>query len=170
VKAAGFTVEDVAIAQLHYTVLRHLGRVFELLDDARAFTTTSYLANPPFGREEFFESFTRLSGVSDVADELLSRRSNPGAYDPWNERDGADARRAWRSNGPDPLQPVRAYRNRLVHGRVVPEVYLDLLGPHGRVVGQTLLHPRLEGVDRYLDWRTAFKAAEQKGSVHPDAT
>jgi hypothetical protein len=30
---AGYAPEDVAVAQLHYTLLNHLGRVFELLDD-----------------------------------------------------------------------------------------------------------------------------------------
>jgi hypothetical protein len=64
--AAGYTHEDVTVAQLHYTLLTHLGRVFELLDEARAFASPVPVANA-FGRYQFFETFTRLSGASDVA-------------------------------------------------------------------------------------------------------
>jgi hypothetical protein len=165
--ATGFTPEDVAVAQLHYTLLIHLGRTFELLDDAQAFTVRRpHLANRPFGRDQFFESFARLSGASDVADELLARRASPGTYDPWKERHGEDARRDWRRAQPDPLGPVRAYRNRLVHGRVVPEVYVDAVR-QGRRVGQLLFYPKLGKVDLYLDWRVAFAEA-QKGTPEPD--
>jgi hypothetical protein len=157
--AAGFTDEDVAVAQLHYTLLMHLGRVFELLDDARAFTSRSYVANRRFGRNESFESFARLSGASDVADELLARRADPGRYDAWNEDQGSKARTAWRNVHPDPLRPVRAYRNRLVHGRVVPETYVDVHNPEGRYIGQLLLYPRLDKVKSYIDWRVAFAAS-----------
>ncbi|MGH3084217.1 MAG: hypothetical protein ACRDNP_09195 [Gaiellaceae bacterium] len=84
-EASGHTDKDVAVAQLHYTLLRHLGRVFELLDDARAFTDRGYVANRPFRQNEFFEAFARLSGASDVADELLARRATSGSYEAWNE-------------------------------------------------------------------------------------
>jgi hypothetical protein len=157
--AAGYTDEDVAAAQLHYTLPMHLGRVFELLDDARVFTVRSYMADRPFGRNEFFESFARLSGASDVADELLARRTNPGVYDAWNETHGRNARTAWRKSHPDPLRPVRGYRNRLVHGRVVPETYVNAQDSQGHVLGQLLFYPKLDKVDSYLDWRIAFAAA-----------
>lgn len=156
--AGGYAEEDVAVAQLHYTLLMHLGRVFELLDDARAFTVRSHMANRLFGRHEFFESFTRLSGASDVADELLARRANPGTYDAWNENHGRKARDAWRKSNPDPLRPVRAYRNRLVHGRVVPEVYVRAQDDQGHALGEMLFYLRLDKVDTYLDWRVAFAA------------
>ena len=64
-EAVGKTHEDVAVAQLHYTVLIHLGRShdlrLELLD-----------------RWTFFEVLVRLTGASDCADELLERVTNPG--------------------------------------------------------------------------------------------
>lgn len=157
--AAGFTDEDVAVAQLHYTLLRHLGRTFELLDDARAFTTRGYLANRQFGRDESFEAFARLSGASDVADELLGRRTSPGTYGAWDERQGGKARRNWRDNNPDPLRPIRSYRNRLVHGRIVPELYVRAIGPKGESVGDLFMYPTLGMVDAYLDWRKAFAVA-----------
>ncbi len=157
---AGYTPEDVAVAQLHYTLAVHLARVFELLDDARAFETRSYMANRPFSRDAFFESFARLSGASDVSDELLARRATPGEFDPRYERDGDRARRAWRDENPDPLRPVRWYRNRLVHGRVVPEIYVKAQDSEKRELGDLLLYPRLEEVDTYLDWRVAFDVAQ----------
>jgi hypothetical protein len=156
--AAGYTDEDVTVAQLHYTLLMHLGRVFELLDDARAFTSPVPVANA-FGRYQFSETFTRLSGASDVTDEILARRADPGKYAAWDERQGQRARTAWRAVYPDPLQLVRSYRNRLVHGRVVPEVYVDATNAQGHAVGQILLYPQLNEVDKYLDWRIAFEEA-----------
>jgi hypothetical protein len=61
-----------------------------------------------------------------------------------------------------PATPTRLsrsgfYRNRLVHGRVVPEIYVDAINARGHPVGQILLYPRLHEVDRYLDWRIPFK-------------
>jgi hypothetical protein len=157
---AGYTPEDVAVAQLHYTLLNHLGRVFELLDDVRAFTERSLMANRPFTRYQFFESFARLSGASDVSDELLARRATPGEYDAWDERQGRNARNEWRRVNPDPLQPVRSYRNRLVHGRVVPTIEVKAHDAQDRHVGDMLFYPLLEKVDDYLDWRVAFDVAE----------
>jgi hypothetical protein len=164
---AGYNDEDVTVAQLHYTLLLHLGRVFELLDDSRAFTHPSELTvREAFGRDKFLESFTRLSGASDVSDELLARRASPGTYNAWDERQGANARRSWRQANSDPLLPVRDYRNRLVHGRIVPEVYAPVKDKGGRVVGDALYYPRLTKVDDYLDWRVAFDA--NSNAVHPD--
>jgi hypothetical protein len=162
---AGYAPEDVAVAQLHYTLLNHLGRVFELLDDVRAFTERSYMANRPFTRDQFFESFARLSGASDVSDELLARRATPGEYDAWDERQGADARRAWRKVNPDPLRPVRSYRNRLVHGRVVLTIEVKAHDTQDRHVGDMLFYPLLEKVDDYLDWRVAFDVANNDKST-----
>jgi hypothetical protein len=117
----GYRDEDVAVAQLHYTLLLHLGRVFDLLTEGQAFTHPTPLFGRAFGRHEFFESFTRLSGANDVADEILARRQAPGSFEAWSETHGSNARRNWRQTQGDPLRPIRAYRNRLVHGRVVPE-------------------------------------------------
>lgn len=58
--------EDVAIAQLHYTLLLHLGRVWQLLEQGLAFDAGP-ASGQGFDQHHFFESFTRLSGASDVA-------------------------------------------------------------------------------------------------------
>lgn len=148
----GYTDEDVTIAQLHYTLLMHLGVVFELLDAADAFRIRAPLPGRRFGGEDFFHAFARLSGASDVADELLGRNADRERWEPWNEDAGAAARRSWRDRNPDdPLRPIRDYRNRLVHGRVVPG--FRLLHAHGAAV---VFYPGLERVDAYVDWRVAF--------------
>jgi hypothetical protein len=49
-----------------------------------------------------------------------------------------------------PLQDIHDYRNRIVHGRVVPELVI-------RNGDETVyVYPKLDTVDSYLDWRVAF--------------
>lgn len=154
--------EDVAIAQLHYTLLLHVGRVWELLDQAGAFTSDGAGWTAFFDQNYFFESFTRLSGASDVADELLERRRTRGSgtYAAWDERAGRRARETWRNGECDPLSDIRRYRNRLVHGRVIPEwnVRVFEVGT-GAFHGERLMYPKLDRVDDHLDWRRAFDPA-----------
>lgn len=138
----GKTSEDVTVAQLHYTVMLNLGRVFDLLH------------GEGFDRYSFAESFVWLTGASDVGDELLQRRKTPGDYEAWDEDAGRRARREWRGTESNPLRDIRAYRNRLVHGRVVPEQHLTMSGL-GRPPEKTLRFPRIERVNEYLDWRRA---------------
>jgi hypothetical protein len=154
--------EDVAIAQLHYTLLLHVGRVWQLLDQAHAFTSDDAGWAAFFDQNFFFESFTRLSGASDVADEILERRRalGTGTYPAWDEGAGARARREWRRRQGDPLRDVRAYRNRLVHGRVIPQWNLRVFEVGtGAFHGEQLMYPRLDRVEDHLDWRPAFDPA-----------
>jgi hypothetical protein len=158
----GLGNEDVAIAQLHYTLLLHVGRVWELLDQSHAFTSSDAGWAAFFDRNCFFESFTRLSGASDVADELLERRRTcgSGTYPAWDEDAGARARRKWRERQGDQLSDIRAYRNRLVHGRVIPQwnVRVFEVGT-GAFHGERLKYPTLDRVEDHLDWRRAFDPA-----------
>lgn len=150
--AVGRTHEDLAIAQLHYTVMVHLGRAHELLGDV-------------LDRWAFAEVFVRLAGASDCADELLERATNRGKYDAWSESAGRQARNRWRDLHGRPLQNVHDYRNRLVHGRVVPEINVTLRG-EGEPDENLLIFPQLDKVDDHLDWRASLsdpRAALERG-------
>ena len=108
-----------------------------------------------------------------MADEILERRADPGTYSAWSEADGGRARFAWRKTNQDPLQPIRAYRNRLVHGRVIPELWVNVLDAQsGENLGAALYYPRLDKADDYLDWRVAFapRALPGPGSAVVDTS
>jgi hypothetical protein len=97
-----------------------------------------------------------------VADEMLERRRRlgSGTYPAWDERAGKRARIAWRNREGDPLSDIRRYRNRLVHGRVLPQwnVRVFEVGT-GAFHGEQLMYPKLDRVERYLDWRPACDPA-----------
>jgi len=131
--------EDVAIAQLHYTCLLHLGSAHDLCSTAG------------WNREKLSDTLSRLVSATDVADELLQRNARPGCYDPWSEQDGRAARNEWRKTD-KALQPLRAYRNRLIHGRVPLEINVS----YG--TGTVVRLPKFETVDDYLDWRRVAQA------------
>jgi hypothetical protein len=141
--AVGKAHEDVAIAQLHYTVMLHLGRAHDLL-------------TVPLDRWTFAEVFVRLTGASDCADELLQRVATPAKYDAWSETAGRQARNGWRDIHGRPLQDVHDYRNRIVHGRVVPEIIASVASTQERV----FIYPRLDRVDAYVDWRPALASPD----------
>lgn len=98
-----------------------------------------------------------------MADEIPERRRTLGSrtYPAWDERAGKRARMAWRSREGDPLRDVRAYRNRLVQGRVIPQwnVRVFEVGT-GAFHGERLMYPRLDRVEDHLDWRRAFDPAK----------
>jgi hypothetical protein len=115
-EASGKTHEDLAIAQLHYTVLKHLLAAHHALQ-AKA------------GDElPLFIGLSSLCGAQDVAFELLQRYTNRGKYAPWAESrrksrpslSGQDAREGWQKANGHPLQDIREYRNKLIHGRTPP--------------------------------------------------
>ena len=76
-------------------------------------------------------------------------------YDPWLEsrqkgssggsKAGQDAQTEWERAHGYPLQQIRDYRNKLVHGRTPPA----LRQPNG-----PMLLPAMGFVDNYCDWRT----------------
>ncbi len=124
---------DICIAQLHYTVLRHLIRVFDI----------ARISNLDI--DQFVEAVTRLCCSLDVADELLERFGNKSIYDPWSEKDGQNARHKWRINHKD-LNYLREYRNKLLHGRITSSIIIT--GTFSR-----LRIPKFNKVNDYLDWR-----------------
>ncbi len=135
---------DMAIAQLHYTILAHLD------------VAHRYRAIHPLEAENFTHAIVRLSSATDVADEILGRLAQPGTYDPWSDADGGRARRTWRGTHQQ-LQDIRDYRNRLVHGRV----FMSLFDPRS---GLTYF-PRIGHEQGYIDWRTVIRHPSPKAVV-----
>lgn len=131
--ALGKGAEDMAVAQLHYTILAHLD------------VAHRHRAIHPLEAEKFTHAIVRLSSAIDVADEILGRLNRPGTFDPWSEDAGLQARRAWRT-GHRQLQDIRDYRNRLVHGRVFMSLIDGLTG--------VTYFPRIGRERAYIDWRT----------------
>jgi hypothetical protein len=140
-EASGKTHEDLAIAQLHYTVLKHL--------------MAAHQASQAQPADEFtvFVGLSSLCGGQDVAFELLQRYTNRGKYAPWAESSrkcppglssGQAARRDWQEANRYPLQDIREYRNMLIHGRARPWL-VDAGG---------MRLPAIVAVDKYCDWRT----------------
>lgn len=70
----GKTANDICIAQLHYSILRHLVRVFDILRE-------NYI-----NIDSLTEGFVRLCGALDVSFELLERFEKPLFYNPWLEK------------------------------------------------------------------------------------
>lgn len=144
--AVGKTDQDICIAQLHYTVLRHLARVYDIRQQGQV------------SIDDLTEGIVRLVGAQDVAFELLERYRNPGSYDPWlavaagRTKGSREARQAWQRFDSNPLQNIRYYRNHLVHGRVSPSVSLS----------GALFVPKIGKEDRYFDWRVVTQ--------HPNPT
>ena len=139
--AIGKSEHDICISQLHYTVLRHLARVYEIRQ--HVFVGTEQI-------EQLIDGMVRITGAQDVAFELLERHTNPGVYDPWldkankgKQKGSREARSAWQNRANAPLQNLRDYRNHLVHGRVSPMIF----------VNDVLYVPAITKEKKYYDWR-----------------
>lgn len=141
--AIGKNDEDICIAQLHYTILRHLFRAYSLKQ-----------VNP-LDIDQFVEGIARLSAALDVADELLERCRNRGTYNPWQESEGSRARRSWRRTN-NSMQWLRDYRNRILHGRITPAVLVIGSYPRYRV-------PKFGQETNYLDWRKVTSSSVGSG-------
>jgi len=152
----GKTAHDVCIAQLHYSVLLHLVRTYDLMQ------------LPLPGPSELLFGLTALCGAQDLAFELLERFQHRSRYAAWPRMkkgglrdDGEEAQRNWQRAHGQPLSEIRFYRNRLVHGRVPPQIAVTDAG--GNIVAYKL--PRIGKESGYFDWRTVNAAAS--GSQPP---
>jgi len=134
--AMGRRNHDVCIAQLHYSVLMHLARVYDIK------------SLRPLNMNGLIEGMVRLVGAQDVAFELLERYINPDTYDPWIStgkgelKGGREARISWQNKKKKPLQNIRDYRNHLVHGRITPSI-----------IDKDCYIPRIGLENKYFDWR-----------------
>jgi hypothetical protein len=135
---------DVSVAQLHYSVLKHLSRLFRLT------------SGDPTSEDDLIEAVSRSCAASDIAFELLERFKNPTKYEPFVEEGtkgkpgGREARREWRTSQNGPLDEIYNYRNRLLHGRLLPTIATG--------AGARLRVPRLGRETLYVDWRAVQSA------------
>jgi hypothetical protein len=142
----GLGPEDMGNAQLHYTTLTHLARAFSV-KGAGLHTA-----------DQFTEALVRLSAATDTADELLQRATHRGEYPPFEE--SREPRSAWRKANGYRLQPLRDYRNRVLHGHLVPyEVRKQIprLDEHGNTVPveeYVLRFPQIGKETEWRDWRS----------------
>ena len=132
----GKSGHDICLAQLHYSILYHLGKVYKLKN------------KEPFALDDLTEGIVRICGALDIAFEFLERFKNPKKYSPWLEKEqrgklgSMEARKAWQKTNGYPLQNLRNYRNHLVHGRMMPNLNR-----------QVLYLPKVGLEKRYFDWR-----------------
>lgn len=134
----GKTPHDICIAQLHYSIIRHLYRA----DCIRKKMLLAPQNNPHETLDALTDAFVRIVGAQDNAFELLQRRHEDNdTYDAWKPISGKRARTDWQDDHPLPpqIRNTRFYRNNLVHGRLLPSL------------GGAL--PKIDCCDRYLDWR-----------------
>ncbi len=149
------TEKRIVVAELNYSTLLHLGRVWEIRQSPESFLaepTPSPIAlarrlNRLYGA--FTSAIIGLSSATDTADELLERMVN-ARYEPWSEKASDAARREWRRKT-NPLANLHRYRNRLVHGPALPSRHGLVAGMEPRRV--TVAFPKLGLQTEHLDWR-----------------
>jgi hypothetical protein len=141
------------LAQLHYTVLFHLGTSHNL----------AVLRDEEMDYTRLMDGFSRLVAAQDVAFELLSWWTNPSLQKemkagclalPEHERLRSFERKAkdvnlskkWASNQAKELEGIRKYRNAMMH-RGARSAW---------IVNDTVLFPLMgDGQkEKYCDWRT----------------
>ena len=132
----GKSESDICIAQLNYSIFRHLIRCFEI---RKIIDNTSRINQ----LDLILEGMTRLVGCHDIAFELLERLANPADYKPFIMKSGKNAKEKWQKDNRYPLKLIRDYRNNLVHGRL----------PSSIIDGSRLCLPAIGKESQYLDWR-----------------
>ena len=142
----GHTAEEVCKAQLHYTILRHLVRAYEILKCLR--TNDQVLTDTDL----FTEGLFHICSAQDVAFEFLQRNKTPNQFDPWTPKKkfsttgntGSEgALRKWQTENNQPLQDIREFRNHVTHGRMSPAIKQR----------NKVLLPKIGNEIKYLDWR-----------------
>lgn len=143
----GFNDEDICLAQLHYTLFRHMARSFDI------FKFLNCKEHDLFDSDYFSEGFFHIVAAQDVAFEFLQRLKKPRFYDPWAsmKKESPDkkvasfeARKTWIKDNHEPLNDIRQYRNHLTHGRIAPKM----------IHNSKIYMPKIGSEIKFLDWRT----------------
>ncbi len=130
----------------------HLVCAYEARRDPQTFfLPTATLPDVPRLYSRFASALTHLSSATDTADELITRMRDD-SYFAWDERKSQAARLS-RRIPVDPMQPLHRYRNRLMHGPVIPHSLVPVIDASGDTA-VTLTLPRLDKVRDVLDWRS----------------
>lgn len=129
----GKTDEDVCLGQLNYTTLQHLSRCYDIIN------------NENVTLDKLMEGFSRLVASHDTAFELLERFTNPGKYKAWDWEESKKATKNWRYSKGQNLRDSELYRNRLMHGMIIPTM----------IDNNRFTFPKIGTQDKYLDWRNA---------------
>jgi hypothetical protein len=143
----GKSDREIQYAQLHYTALRHLAYVYDLLANKEKFSF-----------DILFEGFLRICSAQDVGFVLIQRIIEPTKYEPWQGRSiGGDLIEAWKGENifPEYIRNIRWYRNYLAHSQLMPTMIIDKI----------LYVPMIGKEKNYYDWRkidSAEKALEVK--------
>lgn len=151
-RAGQETERRIVVAQLNYSTLLHLGRVWEIRQSPGSFfaeaapsaTALARRVNRLYGT--FASAIVGLSSATDTADELLERVVD-ARYEPWSEKASSEARAVWRQKT-NPLADLHRYRNRLVHGPALPHLVAGI-----EPARLTLAFPKLGLQKEHLDWR-----------------
>ena len=136
-KRIGKSESDIRIAQLSYSIFRHLIRCFEikkLIDNSDCVNQSDLI----------LEGMTRLVGCYDISFELTDSLANPNeykAFDIWSSRKAVKRRKKIKKD--TFVESIRQYRNQLVHGRMLPGIPWE---------GKLCL-PDIGKEPEYLDWR-----------------
>lgn len=118
---------DIYLAQLHYTILKHLGRVYDLINSTEQ-----------LNYDNLVEGLTRICGALDVADEFLERNCNPEQYRAWDIPKSIKARLERRKKE-NPNKNISDYRNYFIHCPLLPSF-------------NGLYYPKIGYESKYYKW------------------
>jgi hypothetical protein len=150
-KVISKNTSDICIAQLNYSILKHLAQCWHILRDLKDNTGLEQV-------DLLTEGFSRLVGAQDNAFEIMGRISNPLEYRAFLEADGKKAREKYKKENNYPLQYIRSYRNSLLHGRLLP----------GIIDGTRFCLPKINKQNLYLDWRKITQLSSQREEYKKD--
>ena len=144
-EAAGREEWHVEVAQLHYTILLHLVRVYDLRRKG------------VYDRDSFMEAIVRLDAATDTAFELLGHcLLDQGKSKSWDELAGKAVREKWDAREGKSFKLLHDYRNSLLHGRARTKHQALFATDQWQVI--VPLYPRLDTMKDTLDWREADPA------------
>ncbi len=127
------------IAQLHYSILRSLIRTYSI------FLKLSSENHHHHYIDDFIDAMSRLYTAQDLAFEFLFRMKSKEIDKVYCRNTSEKLRKKW--NKPNELEPIRQYRNLLVHGVNLPS----------KLVSGKYFLPKI-GVEKELNnWSLAIK-------------